>query len=84
MSNRRKPKPPAAVNAAARAYRCGHCRSTTAKPRRRGGVWHLDVRHDETCPVINGTVSHAPAGLRAVKAAAASTGEHVLYIATGK
>jgi hypothetical protein len=49
VSNRRRLKPPAAVTAAARAYRCGHCQSTTGRPHQDpGGIWHLGVRHDTT------------------------------------
>ena len=85
MSNRRRLRPPATITAAARAYQCGHCQSLTGKPRQDpDGVWHLDVRHDNTCPVINGTVSHAPAGRRALAAATASTGQRALYITTGE
>jgi hypothetical protein len=72
------PKPPPAAIAFARAYRCQDC---TGRARLRprpdsNGVWHLDVRHDDGCPVLAGTVSPAPAGLRA----AAAAGPRVLYI----
>lgn len=81
MSNRRKLRPPAAVTTTARAYQCGHCHAHTGRPHLdRDGIWHFGVWHDSTCPVLTGAVSTAPAGIRAVSAAAAATGETALYI----
>jgi hypothetical protein len=81
VSNKRRvspPRPTPATLAYAAAYRCGHC-TGRARIRPRpdsAGAWHLDVRHDDGCPVLGGTVSAAPAGLRA----ASATGRRVLYI----
>jgi hypothetical protein len=81
VSNRRRLAPPAAVTATARAYQCGHCHARTGRPHLgRDGIWHFGVHHDETCPVLTGAVSPAPAGIRAVSAAAASTGQSFLYL----
>lgn len=42
---------PTSVRAYANAYRCPDCDSETATPYTDAhGVWHLEVRHDETCP----------------------------------
>lgn len=84
MSNRRRPRPPASIAATAKHYRCGHCQSVTGRPRQdAAGIWHLDVKHDPTCPVLGGTLPTAPAGLRAVTAAAERTRARILYIGTG-
>jgi hypothetical protein len=81
MSNRRKLRPPATVTATARAYQCGHCHADTGRPHQdRDGIWRVSIHHDETCPVRTGTVSAAPAAIRAVSAAAASTGQTCLYL----
>jgi hypothetical protein len=81
VSNHPKLRPPAAVLAAARAYRCGHCRSRTGNPKRdHSGIWHIGIHHDQTCPVLAGTISRAPAGIRSAQSAAGSTGQRILYI----
>lgn len=80
MSNRRKakPTPPAAIAAYAAAYACGHCDSDTAPPRLdEHGMWHVDIAHDPTCPVLAGAVPKWHAGLRAARAA----GQSALYVA---
>lgn len=84
MSNRPKvkPKPPPAVQAYADAYRCTDCRSTTARPRRdHRGLWHIDIRHDDCCPVLAGTVPHRGAGRAAARRAAEQTGARTVYVA---
>jgi hypothetical protein len=83
VSNRRRLRPPATVAVTARAYRCGHCNSTTGKPRQdRNGVWRLDIHHDNTCPVLSGAVPLASAGIRAAAVAATTTGRRMLYVNT--
>lgn len=48
--------PPNIVDIAAK-YTCGHCDSNPAKIRQdQYGFWHLDVEHDDSCPVYRGTV----------------------------
>lgn len=51
---RANPRPPAALLAFARAYQCPDCLSENAEPvlvdPSGGGVWRLEIRHDETCP----------------------------------
>jgi hypothetical protein len=81
VSNRRraKPIPPPAVATYARSYRCTDCDSRTGRAwRDNHSLWHFTVEHDDTCPVLNGRVSGTAAGLAAA-AAAAVTGERVLY-----
>lgn len=79
MSNRTRLPPPAEVLAFARAYRCTDCTGRAGKPRRQHGQWHLDIRHDNSCPVLTGVTSRTAAGLSAA-AAAAKIGKGVLYI----
>lgn len=77
MSNRRRLTPPAGVAAYARAYRCHDCDADVGPPRMGvDGVWHVEIAHDDSCPTLTGAVSRIGAGL----AAAAKTGERVLYI----
>lgn len=61
MSNRKRLKqpPPPEVAALARTYQCGHC-TADIRPKLRGGLWHIDVLHDGTCPVLRGAVDRAP------------------------
>ncbi len=80
MSNRPKLKPPASVRAMARSYKCGHCDSETGQPRFDGVIWHIDIHHDDECPVLNGHIPVAYAGGRAAQAAASETGKRILYI----
>jgi hypothetical protein len=45
-------KAPASVRAFVAAYRCPDCLSDTTQPvADELGVWHIDVRHDDTCPM---------------------------------
>lgn len=45
---------PANIRAFADAYRCPDCLSETAEPvTDEFGIWHLEVRHDDTCPTLN-------------------------------
>jgi hypothetical protein len=46
----RRKAPPAFIEYA-RTYRCPDCLSETAYPLSdRHGIWHIEVRHDDTCP----------------------------------
>lgn len=48
---RLKRQAPGSVLAFAAAYRCLDCLSDNGQPWcDRFGVWHIDVRHDDTCP----------------------------------
>jgi hypothetical protein len=77
MSNTRKlvrdkgtRTPPPSMIAYAEAYECGHCDadiSVLHYPGEPDEMWHLNVAHDDGCPVLAGRVSSAPAGLRAAK-----------------
>lgn len=70
----RKPKPapsgpPKAVKDYAKAYRCSHCRSRVdavvcAAP----GVYRMLIGHDESCPVLRGTLTDAHDAVRAALA----------------
>lgn len=43
---------PPELRAYAAAYRCPDCLSETAQPvADEFGVWHINVHHDETCPL---------------------------------
>lgn len=84
MSNRRRSsrKPPAEATAYAAAYKCGHC-TGLARVRRKPdqyGVWHVDVHHDNSCPVLDGTVPVTGSGIRAMAAMVKATGSNGLYI----
>lgn len=60
MSNRRKLTPPPAVRRYAKTVRCTDCHSETGKPwLDEHGMWHVALRHDAWCPVLNGHVSPA-------------------------
>lgn len=84
MSNSRRvtPKPPREAAVYARAYRCGHCTGKGRLRRKpdRYGIWHIEVAHDGSCPILTGTVSVAGAGRRAMAAMAKITGTTGLYI----
>ena len=80
MSNRTRLRPPPAVAAYARAYRCSDCSARAGKPRRAAGSWHVDVRHDDSCPVLTGSVDKTAAGVAAAVEAARTTGTRALYI----
>jgi hypothetical protein len=41
---------PRAVRALAAHYKCPDCLSTNSSPYYDCGIWHLNVRHDSTCP----------------------------------
>lgn len=60
---------PAAIAA---AYACGHCNSTT-KLRTIDGIGRVVVHHDDSCPVLAGTLSAAPDALRAVASSIPAT-----------
>lgn len=53
--------------AVAAAYQCGHCDSDpptlNRDPR---GIWHIHIGHDDTCPVLAGTLPAAPDLARAI------------------
>lgn len=87
MSNRRKikPTPSAAARAYAKAYRCHDCTGHVVRLRHdkhQAGVWHVDVAHDDDCPVLTGRVSPHTAGL-AASASVATTGARVAYLEVG-
>ena len=44
---------PASVRSFAAAYQCPDCLAETTYPvADQHGVWHIDVRHDDTCPIF--------------------------------
>lgn len=73
MSNRRRiprPSPPPELLAYAAAYQCMDCAADVAPVWvRRLGVWSIEVRHDDGCPVLAGTVSRTGAAREAARAA---------------
>jgi hypothetical protein len=82
VSNRRKirPTPPPGIRAYQRVYRCTDCPGRADRLRRdRHGIWHVDIVHEPSCPVLTGRVSRAGAGIAASKQTAA-LGERVLYV----
>ncbi|MGW4974682.1 hypothetical protein [Streptomyces mirabilis] len=50
----------------AAAYECGHCTSEIGIRTDDSGITHVVVRHDDDCPVLNGTLSAMPDALRAL------------------
>jgi hypothetical protein len=42
---------PRALRAFAAAYRCPDCLSETTEPYHGGDRWHINVHHDDTCPM---------------------------------
>ncbi|KJY18384.1 MULTISPECIES: hypothetical protein [unclassified Streptomyces] len=46
-------------------YRCGHCNSETEAWTDQHGNLHLNIAHDDGCPVLDGTLSSLPDTLRA-------------------
>jgi hypothetical protein len=78
-----QPQPPAAVAAMAATYTCGSCDAEIGRPHLdHDGIWHMQVHHDESCPVLTGAVSPAHDGIRAMRTAAAVTGEQATYLGT--
>ncbi|GAA3160083.1 hypothetical protein GCM10010451_04890 [Streptomyces virens] len=69
---------------AADAYQCGHCHSATGWAKfNNDDVGRVVIQHDDSCPVLAGTVSDLPDALRAAGATGgmvvldAETGQHV-------
>jgi hypothetical protein len=55
MSNRRKLKPPVAVQSFAEQANCPDCDSSMAVPQvDEYGIWHLTMQHDDECPFYRG------------------------------
>ena len=83
MSNRIGRQPSEQLLAFARSYRCSDCDSETGVPRLDShGMWHIEIRHDDGCPVLTGVVSGKSAGLlAAAEAARIGGGGSVVYIA---
>lgn len=48
-------------------YHCGHCNSTTEAWTDQHGNPHLNIHHDDGCPVLDGTLSAAPDVARAAQ-----------------
>lgn len=54
--------------AIAATYQCGHCDSDPPTLNRdSGGVWHIHIGHDDTCPVLAGALPALPDLTRAVR-----------------
>jgi hypothetical protein len=67
--------PPKAIKEFARRYVCSHCRSLVdGITRDPSGIYRLMVRHDDSCPVLRGTLSDVPDTFRAAVAAGGATG----------
>jgi hypothetical protein len=55
MSNRRRLRPPDSVTRYAKAYRCADCTSDVGRVGRDSlGIWHVEIKHDDSCPVLTG------------------------------
>ncbi|MFI0861770.1 hypothetical protein ACH4RA_16125 [Streptomyces smyrnaeus] len=67
----RRPRPDrGAVMKYVDAYRCGHCHSETLITKYNPeGYSHVNVRHDDDCPVLAGVLSDLPDSLRAAEEA---------------
>lgn len=62
-------KPPKAVQELAENYKCSHCNSRVEGIFRDSrGMQHLHIAHDETCPVLRGTVTDMHDAIRAANA----------------
>lgn len=76
----RKPKPapsgpPKSVRDFANAFECSHCRSEVdGLYRDPSGIWRMMICHDNTCPVLGGTLTDVPDAFRAAAAAGGVTG----------
>lgn len=62
----RRPSTADIVQALAKEYRCGHCRSRTRAVKDAGGAHHLVTDHEPSCPTRTGVVDVVPDTLRAV------------------
>ncbi|MFJ8464149.1 hypothetical protein [Streptomyces swartbergensis] len=65
---RRRRKDRTALDRYAASYSCGHCHSAPSWARGPNGIGHAIVRHDDTCPVLAGSLSDLPDALRAAEA----------------
>lgn len=66
--------PPKAVKDYAKSYKCSHCRSHVAGVFRDArGLYHMSVSHDDTCPVLRGTLTDMHDAIRAAVAAGRAT-----------
>lgn len=73
-------RPPISVAAYATAYRCTDCDSEPGAITQDAlGIWHVEIKHDERCPVLTGHVSPNEASLAAAQAAVNATGRPVAY-----
>lgn len=80
MPKKRRPRkpakppsgPPKAITEFARKYVCSHCRSNVdGIVRDPSGIWRMMIAHDDSCPVLRGTITDM---FDAVRAAAATGG----------
>ncbi|MFD5506990.1 hypothetical protein ACFWIB_04335 [Streptomyces sp. NPDC127051] len=52
-------------------YSCGHCSSETKPWTDRHGQLHINVHHDDGCPVLEGALSAVPDAFRAARSVTA-------------
>lgn len=58
--------PPKSVKDFARNYRCSHCNSQVASViKTPAGAYQVNVSHDDSCPVLRGTLTDARDVVRA-------------------
>lgn len=77
-----QPTPPPGILEYARAYRCHDCPADVAEPYLGDdGIWHLNIAHEDDCPMLAGTVPLRDAGAEAAAKAAEVTGRPALYVA---
>jgi hypothetical protein len=58
--------PPKAIKKFAQQYRCSHCRSSVdGIVKDPFGIWHVMIGHDDTCPVLRGTLTDVHDAVRA-------------------
>ncbi|GAA2657493.1 hypothetical protein GCM10010307_72290 [Streptomyces vastus] len=78
MPKKKKPRkplpapkgPPKAIKDYARNYKCSHCNSrVNGVTRDPSGIYHMNVGHDDTCPVLRGALTDVPDAIRAALAA---------------
>jgi hypothetical protein len=62
--------PPKAIKEFARSYVCSHCRSNVdGIVKDPSGIWRMMVGHNDSCPVLRGTITDMHDAIRAALAA---------------
>lgn len=82
MPKKRRPRkpakppsgPPKAVKDFAAHYKCSHCNSRVDRlTRDASGIYHVAISHDDSCPVLRGTITDMHDAVRAAVVAGQGT-----------